>query len=423
MEIFAVVVAILIFVTGYRAILSVRKSAVVLLGIMFLGVGLLDFLHLMSYVGMPDAISPNTPHKSIFFWLAARLLAAGALLLYVWLGVAAAVSVLRKRIALTMMLGGVGLLAGIGLLWPQQVPALFVPGVGLTPLNIRLEWLIIAIHLATIGVLWRRRQALQRECIMALAFAAGLSAVSELFFAMLGIVDKDAANAIGHSYKVAAYLYLFHATFNEALQRPLQRLEVQHLREKLILSAAPDGVLWVDGNGKILLANPAMQAISGYTPQELLDQNVDIFLPERLRQRHAQSMRDHFTMPHSRPMGLMDLNLMRRDGQMLPVDIALGHWDDEGEPYAIAYIRDLTERRKYEESLKHQATHDELTGLPNRWLFRLQLDQALARAARAGLQVAVMFIDLDFFKTINDSFGHSTGDALLVQVGARMRSV
>jgi diguanylate cyclase (GGDEF)-like protein/PAS domain S-box-containing protein len=222
---------------------------------------------------------------------------------------------------------------------------------------------------------------------------------------------------------VVAYLYLFHATFNEALQRPLQRLNVQHLREKLILSAAPDGVLWVDSSGKILLANPAMETLSGYTPQELVGQNVDIFLPKHLRARHGVSMRNHFTAPHPRAMGLMDLNLLRRDGLSLPVDIALGHWEDEGTPHAIAYIRDLTERKQFEESLKHQATHDELTSLPNRWLFHLQLDQALARAARSSLHVAVLFIDLDFFKTINDSFGHSTGDMLLVQAGARMRSV
>jgi diguanylate cyclase (GGDEF)-like protein/PAS domain S-box-containing protein len=339
------------------------------------------------------------------------------------LRVVADVSNRLKRLALALMLAMLGLLAAIGLLWPERIPALFVPGVGLTPLKIGLEWLIIALHLATIGVLWKRRQALQRECLMALVFTAALSAVSELFFTRLGINDKDAANAIGHLYKVAAYLYLFHATFNEALQRPLQRLEVQHLREELILSAAPDGVLWVDSNGKILLANPAMETLSGYTPQELIGKNVDLFLPEHLRVRHAESMRNHFTAPHSRAMGLMDLNLMRRDGQMQPVDIALGHWEDEGTPYAIAYIRDLTERKHFEDSLRHQATHDDLTGLPNRWLFRLQLDQALARAARSGRHVAVLFIDLDYFKTINDTFGHSTGDALLVQAGGRMRSL
>ncbi|TXT40728.1 MAG: PAS/PAC-containing diguanylate cyclase/phosphodiesterase [Comamonadaceae bacterium] len=422
-EIFAVVVALLIFITGYRAILSIRKNAVVLLGIMFLGVGLLDFLHLMSYVGMPDAITPNSAHKSIFFWLSARLLGAGALLLYVWLRTVSEVSTGRKRIALVLMLGVVGLVGAVGLLWPERVPALFIPGVGLTALKIGLEWLVIALHLATVTILWQRRQELQRECVMALIFAAALSAVSELFFTLLGIVDTDAAKVIGHVYKVAAYLYLFHATFNEALQRPLERLEVQHLREKMILNAAPDGILWVDSSGKILMANPVMETLSGYTPEELTHQNVDIFLPEHLRKRHAESMRSHFTAPNVRSMGLMDLKLVRRDGRILPVDIALGHWEDEGQAYAIAYIRDLTERKQFEDSLKYQATHDELTGLPNRWLFRLQLDQALARAARSQRHVSVLFIDLDYFKAINDSFGHSTGDALLVQASQRMRSV
>jgi diguanylate cyclase (GGDEF)-like protein/PAS domain S-box-containing protein len=258
---------------------------------------------------------------------------------------------------------------------------------------------------------------------MALGFAAALSGVSELFFTMLGVIDKDGANAIGHLYKVVAYLYLFHATFSESLRRPLERMAAQHLREKLILNAAPDGVLWVNEHGQILLTNPAMETLSGYPAHELIGQNVDLFLPLHLRAQHAQSMRDYFTAPHPRAMGSNNLKLMRRDGQLLPVDISLGHWVDEGSHHAIAYIRDLTERKKFEESLKHQATHDELTGLPNRWLFRLQLNQALARGTRSGLRVAVLFLDLDYFKTVNDSFGHATGDALLMQVGTRIRSV
>lgn len=421
-EVFAVVVAMLIFATGYRAILSIQKNAVVLFGILFLGVGLLDFLHLMSYVGMPDAISPNSANKSMFFWLAARLLSAGALLLYARLGIVAQISATRRRFALAAMLILVGVLAAVGLLWPNQVPALFVPGQGLTPLKIFLEWLIITIDLTTLGVLWQRSTVLQRDCSMTLAFAVTLSAASELFFTKLGMVDQDAANALGHAYKVAAYLYLFHATFNEAIQRPLQRLAVQNLREKLILSAAPDGILWVDSCGQILLANPAMEGISGYTPQELVGQNVAIFLPADLHARHTVSMQNHFMAPSSRPMGLGNLSLVRRDGQMLPVDISLGHWEDEGTPYAIAYIRDLTERKQFEDTLRRQATHDELTGLPNRWLFNLQLEQALVRAAHSGLHVAVLVIGLDYFKTINDSFGHSTGDTLLVQASARLRS-
>ena len=422
-ELFAVVVAMLVFVTGYRAILSARKGAVVLLGVAFLGVGLLDFLHTMSYAGMPDALTANTPHKSIFFWLAARLLAATALLGYVSLPTVPEITKLKKRLALALMLAVVALLGLVGLLWPDRLPALFIQGTGLTPLKIGLEWLIVAVNLATLAVLWRRRETLVHECVMALGFAAALSATSELFFTMLGVIDKDGANMLGHLYKVAAYLYLFHATFNEALRRPLERLEVQSLRESVTLNAAPDGVLWVDNTGRILMANPATQTLTGYPAHELVGQKVDIFLPEHLRARHAQSMRDYFMVPQSRAMGLMDLKLLRRDGQLLPVDISLGHWDDEGTPHAIAYIRDLTERKKFEESLRHQATHDELTGLPNRWLFRLQLNQALGRAGRAGQRVAVLFLDLDYFKTVNDSFGHATGDALLVQVGTRIRSV
>lgn len=206
------------------------------------------------------------------------------------------------------------------------------------------------------------------------------------------------------------------------VRRPLEHRESQSQREKVTLNAAPDGVLWVDNSGHILMTNPAMEALSGYTSAELLDQHVTIFLPEHLRVQHAHAIQKYFISPHSRPMGAMDLKLLRRDGQLMSVDISLGHWEDNGSRYAIAYIRDLTERKRLEESLKYQATHDELTGLPNRWLFRLQLNQALARAGRSGLRVAVLFIDLDDFKAVNDSFGHATGDALLVQVGSRIRS-
>ena len=422
-EMFAIVIAMLVFVTGYRAILSIRKGAVVLLGVAFLGVGLLDFLHAMSYPGMPAVITPNTPQKSIFFCLAARFLAASALLVYAILPAVGNVTPLRKRIALGLMLITIGILGYLGLRWPDQSPAFFIQGQGLTPLKIALEWLVIAINVLTLGVLWRRRVTLAQECLMALGFAVGLSAISELFFALLGVIDNDGAHAMGHLYKVAAYLYLFHATFNESLRRPLERMEAQYLREKVTLAAAPDGVLWVEKSGLILMVNPAMEALSGYSAAELLGQNIDIFLPEHLRASHAQSMRDSFLSPHPRAMGLMDIKLLCRDGQFTPVDISLGHWQDNGTEHAIAYIRDLSERKKFEESIRHQATHDELTGLPNRWLFRLQLNQALARAGRSNLRVAVLFLDLDFFKTVNDSFGHAAGDALLVQVSARARSV
>lgn len=196
---------------------------------------------------------------------------------------------------------------------------------------------------------------------------------------------------------------------------------MKSLREAVTLNITPDGVIWVDNSGFITYTNPAMEILSGYSAAELVGQNVSIFLPAHLRERHGQSMRGYFQAPHGRAMGGTDVKLLRRDGQLLPVDIYLGHWVDEEKQFAIAYIRNLTERKAYENSLRHKATHDELTDLPNRWLFSVQLKQSLAQAKRDQRQVAVIFMDLDGFKAVNDSLGHLAGDELLILVSQRLR--
>jgi len=421
-DLMVVVVAMLIFVTGYRAILSPRKGAVVWLGVAFLGVGLLDFLHLISHSDLPASVAPTVTPPALWFSLAARLLAAFALLVYAALPAVPDVDLRRKRLAVGVMLVWVATLGYVSLWHADLLPTLITPQGGSTMLCFALQLSVVALNLLSLGVFWLRRQALERECLMALVFAAALSAVAGLFFALPGAVVGDDAYLLGHAFQAAAYFHLFHATTNEALHRPLERLAMLNQREKATLTAAPDGVIWLDSQGNIVLANPAIQTLSGYRPEELTGQNISIFLPPHLRERHAQSMRDFFNTPSSRPMGMMDLKLYRRDGALQPVDISLGHWDVGGEPHAIAYLRDLSERKKLEESLRHQATHDELTGLPNRWLFQLQLKQALLRADRTEKRVAAMFIDLDHFKTINDTFGHGAGDALLVQASQRIRN-
>lgn len=422
-ELVAVLIALLIFLTGYRAILSARQDAVVLLGVAYLGVALLDYAHVLSYAGMPDAITANDPNKSMFFWIVARLLASFALLAYAAWPAGARVGTGQKRLALAAMLAAAAGVIGLGLLWPQHIPRLFIGGQGLTPLKIGLEWVCAAVNAVTVAVLVARRQLLASEPVSALIHAAALLAVSAAFFTLLGAIDIDAANGLGHLYKLAGYVYLFDATCNEALRRPVEQLEMQCLRETTILDAAPDGVLWVDDAGSILMANAALQSLTGYLPAEVIGRNVDMFLPPHLRARHGESIRRYFREPSARAMGMLDLQLRRRDGAMTPVDISLGNFRDGERHYAIAYIRDLTERKAYEESLRHQATHDELTGLPNRWLFRYQLEQDIGRAARTGCSVAVIFVDLDYFKTINDSYGHPAGDALLNQVGGRIREI
>ena len=85
-------------------------------------------------------------------------------------------------------------------------------------------------------------------------------------------------------------------------------------------------------------------------------------------------------------------------------------------------VVDITERKQYEDKLLHQATHDSLTGLPNRAVLHDRIEQAIAKARREGNQMAVVFVDLDHFKLINDSLGHLTGDQLLIATAERLES-
>jgi diguanylate cyclase (GGDEF)-like protein len=113
----------------------------------------------------------------------------------------------------------------------------------------------------------------------------------------------------------------------------------------------------------------------------------------------------------------------RKDGTVFAVDVSLGVPAPGQEGYTVAFIRDITERQQHEDQLLHQATHDGLTGLPNRSLFLDRLRQAIARGGGEDNRVAVLILDLDNFKTINDSFGDAFGNDLLVEIAQRLKNV
>ncbi|MEW6695634.1 putative signaling protein [Tepidimonas thermarum] len=193
--------------------------------------------------------------------------------------------------------------------------------------------------------------------------------------------------------------------------------------EHALLTAAPDGILLVDARGTILLANPAVQALTGHAPQQLVGQPLDVLMPAGLMQRHRQRVEAFFSQPHDRPMGRVpNLRLRHRDGHEVPVDIALGVCEVAGTPCAAVFLRDVTELQRLTEVLRHQATHDPLTGLYNRAQLLEVLRLACQQAQRGGRPGAVLLVDLDDFKAINDGHGHATGDRLLIEVARRLRS-
>ncbi len=198
-----------------------------------------------------------------------------------------------------------------------------------------------------------------------------------------------------------------------------------------LYEAVRDAVMVADAHtGRIVLWNPAASKIFGYSRSEALGLRVEALIPERLRDRHRDGLAHYRQAGTGRYVDSdtpLELPAVRKGGEEIRVELSLSavgpaEHEPDGGHYVLAIIRDVTERKRLEERLVYLAYHDELTGLANRTSFLERLEEAIAVADRKGLRVAVLYLDLDRFKEVNDSFGHDVGDALLKAAAERLRS-
>lgn len=199
----------------------------------------------------------------------------------------------------------------------------------------------------------------------------------------------------------------------------LRRLgKVQQFAARMAATTA-DGIVCADGSGTITFWNKAAEKLFGYTRREAVGQSLALIVPERLRAGHDAGLARVRDGAAPRLVGKpVELQARRKDGSELPVELSLAVWRDGQDFTAGAIIRDVSERRRAEERLKHLALYDQLTGLPNRILFQDRLAEAAAAGEGAASQ---LLLDLDGFKDVNDSLGHRAGDALLKAVAERLR--
>ncbi|HUR94327.1 MAG TPA: EAL domain-containing protein [Gemmatimonadales bacterium] len=189
-------------------------------------------------------------------------------------------------------------------------------------------------------------------------------------------------------------------------------------RFRSLVQHSSDVILVTRTDGTIRFVSPSATRVFGYDPAAMLKQGVPELLHPEDRERAATFFRDAGSAPGV--TGPVEWRFRQSDGSWLHAEIlATNLLHDPTVRGLVLNSRDVSERRRLEEQLIHQAFHDPLTGLANRALFRDRVSHALALAHRRGHTVTVLFMDLDDFKTVNDSLGHAEGDRLLIAAAER----
>ena len=193
-------------------------------------------------------------------------------------------------------------------------------------------------------------------------------------------------------------------------------------RLRSIVDTALDALIQMDANGLVTGWNQQAEKCFGWTYEEAVGRPLsETIIPPRYREAHTQGLKRFLASGKGRVLGSRtEMTGLHRDGHEFPIELSVSAINTGGAIEFNAFIRDITMRKLADEEIQQLAFYDPLTKLPNRRLLMDRLQQALAANTRGGEHGALLFIDLDNFKTLNDSLGHDIGDLLLRQVAQRL---
>jgi diguanylate cyclase (GGDEF)-like protein/PAS domain S-box-containing protein len=183
-----------------------------------------------------------------------------------------------------------------------------------------------------------------------------------------------------------------------------------------------DGMMLMDRDGTIRLWNRSAEKLFGYSASEVIGGNVSMLVPESLREKNIAATRRFLATGESGVLGQPNVSYpaRRKDGSLFELEFTLTEVPHDGGARLVAVFRDISERKRAEERLTQLALFDDLTGLANRVSFNRRLQDAIARRRRSEDLLAVLYLDLDKLKPVNDTLGHDAGDALLVAFAKRL---
>ena len=207
------------------------------------------------------------------------------------------------------------------------------------------------------------------------------------------------------------------------LKQIKSELEKSQNQLQSIISNVMDGIITSNEAGEIQGFNPAAEQIFGYSQQEVMGRNLSMLMPEPDRSAHDGYIRRYLQTGQARILGIRgrEVTAVRKNGDTFPMELSASEMMLGGKRYFIGIVRDITERKQAEQKIAHLAHYDYLTDLPNRALLLDVLSHSVSLAKRNKRKVAVLFIDLDGFKIVNDTLGHDAGDLLLKGVSRRIK--
>ena len=200
-----------------------------------------------------------------------------------------------------------------------------------------------------------------------------------------------------------------------------KRAEDQLRMNATVFETASEGILVTDANNRVLTVNPAFTRITGYEPEDIVGQDPKILSSGRHEPEFYRLMWEQIK---HKGFWSGEIWNRRKDGSVYPEWISIVEIRDEKRDEVHEYVAvfsDISQRKRDEEQIRRQANYDALTGLPNRSLFFDRLNQAVISARREKWLLGLLFVDLDRFKAVNDTFGHVMGDEILQEVGERLK--
>ncbi|MBE9516170.1 MAG: EAL domain-containing protein [Proteobacteria bacterium] len=398
-EFFAIVVAIILSVVAWYTYRFTRNDYLMYLGTGYFWIGFLDLLHVLTFKGI-NILPHADANTSIQFWVVTRALEAALLL------TAPYFLLHRLKRELSLALFGVGAAATIYSINQGWLPDTYIDGMGLTSFKINAEYTIIAILIAAIAVTYKFRALLDHRIFVLIVFSAAATIAAELCFTLYVSVYGTFI-FIGHIFKLLSYWLIFYAVVRTTLTDPYEFMS----KTSGTYDAIPMPTIVIDHNGIIQQANNAAGTSANMAPLSLIGSHCHGYF------HAAETKVADCPICNMISGGKSDLphELCIGDGKWS--EITLSPFDkDEHDDLMVHVATDISDRKKIERELVQQANYDQLTRLPNRNLVIDRLEQTMLRANRNNDHTALMFIDIDNFKTINDTLGHSIGDRLLVEL-------